>query len=560
MVEHYNMRLKSVLSLILNPKKIGLLLCLLLPNVNTGQKPPAFKEIKRLIPSDLENARRLGDALLQDALQHGVDSSIAQANYALGLVFYYQNQNIVSAKYFQNALNQDFAKKNIDFSEKCLNNLGVNYEILGKLDKSLIAYQQSLKIAKQRKDTFGVAQTNLNIASLKAKTGDYENAITLNKQAQDYFLMVDNKELTGLTYLNAFVFYHEKKDKVKAIENLLKAKIIFENIRDTLSLIKSYANLSKFYVDLSNYKKAEFYFEKAVNLSDIFQSYGFKSFVLIKGIDLYIQEKNFYLARKLLQEAENNVATYPNVERKNELSAIKVRLHANEGDISGFEKSFNRYVEDNTRLMVDNFNSDYEEWSIIYEKEELTSSLEKLATQNKNKNKTIILFRILFIILILFLFTGIMLYVRLRASYRKIFQLNNTIPNKPFQDKNIADSDSNEQKLYSLFLEIQQLMENKNFFLRPGLTISDLSTALGSNDKYISLSINKFARMNFNLYINTLRIQEAKKLLLGTSAESSIQDIAITCGFGNASSFIRVFKQVTGLTPAYYVTLSKEMS
>jgi AraC-like DNA-binding protein len=559
MVEHYNMRLKSVLSLFLNPKKIGLLLCLLLPNVNTGQKPPAFKEIMRFIPSDLEKARRLGDALLQDALQHGVDSSIAQANYALGLVFYYQDQNIVSAKYFQNALNQDFAKKNIDFSEKCLNNLGVNYEILGKLDKSLIAYQQSLKMAKQRKDAFGVAQTNLNIASLKAKTGDYENAITLNKQAQDYFIMVDNKELTGLTYLNASVFY-DKKDKVKAIENVLKAKEIFENIHDTISLIKSYANLSKFYVDLSNYKKAEFYFEKAVNLSDIFQSYGFKSVVLIKGIDLYIQKKNFSLARKLLQEAENNVATYPNMERKNELSAIKVRLHANEGDISGFEKSFNRYVEDNTRQMVDNFNSDYEEWSIIYEKEELTSSLEKLATQNKNKNKTIILFRILFIILILFLFTGIMLYIRLHASYRKIFQLNNTIPNKPIQDKNIADSDSNEQKLYSLFLEIQQLMENENFFLRPGLTISDLSTALGSNDKYISLSINKFARMNFNHYINTLRIQEAKKLLLGTNTESSIQDIAITCGFGNASSFIRVFKQVTGLTPAYYVTLSKEMS
>ncbi|MFM7089877.1 MAG: tetratricopeptide repeat protein, partial [Bacteroidota bacterium] len=471
------MRLKSVLSLFLNPKKIGLLLCLLLPNVNTGQKPPAFKEIMHFIPSDLEKARRLGDALLQDALQHGVDSSIAQANYALGLVFYYQDQNIVSAKYFQNALNQDFAKKNIDFSEKCLNNLGVNYEILGKLDKSLIAYQQSLKMAKQRKDAFGVAQTNLNIASLKAKTGDYENAITLNKQAQDYFLMVDNKELTGLTYLNASVFY-DKKDKVKAIENVLKAKVIFENIHDTISLIKSYANLSKFYVDLSNYKKAEFYFEKAVNLSDIFQSYGFKSVVLIKGIDLYIQKKNFSLARKLLQEAENNVATYPNVERKIELSAIRVRLHANEGDISGFEKSFNRYVEDNTRQMVDNFNSDYEEWSIIYEKEELTSSLEKLATQNKNKNKTIILFRILFIILILFLFTGIMLYVRLRASYRKIFQLNNTIPNKPIQDKNIADSDSNEQKLYSLFLEIQQLMENENFFLRPGLTISDLSTAL----------------------------------------------------------------------------------
>lgn len=559
MVEHYNMRLKSVLSLFLNPKKIGLLLCLLLPNVNTGQKPPAFKEIMHFIPSDLEKARHLGEALLQDALQHGVDSSIAQANYALGLIFYYQDQNIVSAKYFQNALNQDFAKKNIDFSEKCLNNLGINYEILGKLDKALTAYQQSLKIAQKRKDEFGVAQTNLNIALLKSKAGDYESAINLNKIAQDYFLKVGSKENIGLTFLNAAVFY-DKKDKSKAIENSHKATVIFENIKDTFRLIKCYSNLSKFYTDLKNYTKSDFYFKKADYLSDVFQSYGFKSSVLINGIELNIQKKNFLLARKLLQEAEYNLASYPNIERKNELSAIKVRLSAYEGDIDEFENSFNQYVDETTKIIADNFNSDYEEWSIIYEKDKLTDSLKKMAKANKNKNKTIILFIIIIAIFIILLGIVILFHLKLRASYRKLYQLNNTSPDKLILDNNIKDSDSNEQKLYSLFLEIQQLMENENFFLRPGLTISDLSTALGSNDKYISLSINKYARMNFNHYINTLRIQEAKKLLLGTSTESSIQDIAITCGFGNASSFIRVFKQVTGLTPAYYVTLSKEMS
>jgi len=559
MVEHYNMRLKSVLSLFLNPKKIGLLLCLLLPNVNTGQKPPAFKEIMHFIPSDLEKARRLGDALLQDALQHGVDSSIAQANYALGLIFYYQDQNIVSAKYFQNALNQDFAKKNIDFSEKCLNNLGINYEILGKLDKALTAYQQSLKIAQKRKDEFGVAQTNLNIALLKSKAGDYESAINLNKIAQDYFLKVGSKENIGLTFLNAAVFY-DKKDKSKAIENSHKATVIFENIKDTFRLIKCYSNLSKFYTDLKNYTKSDFYFKKADYLSDVFQSYGFKSSVLTNGIELNIQKKNFLLARKLLQEAEYNLASYPNIERKNELSAIKVRLSAYEGDIDEFENSFNQYVDETTKIIADNFNSDYEEWSIIYEKDKLTDSLKKMAKANKNKNKTIILFIIIIAIFIILLGIVILFHLKLRASYRKLYQLNNTSPDKLILDNNIKDSDSNEQKLYSLFLEIQQLMENENFFLRPGLTISDLSTALGSNDKYISLSINKYARMNFNHYINTLRIQEAKKLLLGTNTESSIQDIAITCGFGNASSFIRVFKQVTGLTPAYYVTLSKEMS
>ena len=539
-------------------KKIFYLLCLLLPNTIIGQKPPAFQEIMRFIPSDLEKARRLADMLLEDALQNSVDSSIAKANYALGLIFYYQDQNIVSAKYFQNALKQAYAKKNIDFSEKCLNNLGVNYEILGKLDKSLTAYQQSLKIAQKRKDAFGAAQTNLNIALLKSKAGDYESAINLNKIAQDYFLKVGNKENIGLTYLNASLFY-DNKDKAKAIENALKAEVIFENIKDTFNLIKSLHNLNKYYLDVKNEIKADFYFKKADYLSDMFQSYGFKSAILIRGIEVNIQKKNIPLARKLLQEAEYNLATYPNEERKNELSAIKVRLNAYEGNIAEFEKSFNRYVNETTKIIEDNFNSDYEEWSIIYEKDKLTNSLKKLAKANKNKNKTIILFTILIIIFIIILVIGIIFYLKLRDSYKKIFQLNNIVSDKAAQDIIEGEADSNEQKLYLLFTEIQLLMEKEKFYLKPGITISDVSTALGTNDKYISLSVNKFARMNFNHYINTLRIQEAKKKLLDTNAGSSIQDIAFACGFGNASSFIRVFKQITGLTPAYYVTLSKEM-
>ena len=552
------MRLRPIIKPFFMLKKIFFLLSFLLPNLNIGQKPPTLKEIMRFIPSDLDKARRLADILLEDALKNNVDSSIAKSSYALGLIFYYQDQNIVSAKYFQNALKQEYAKKNTDFSEKCLNNLGVNYEILGKLDKSLTAYQQSLKIAQKRKDAFGAAQTNLNIALLKSKAGDYESAINLNKIAQDYFLKVGNKENIGLTYLNASLFY-DNKDKAKAIENALKAEVIFENIKDTFRLIKSLHNLNKYYLDVKNEIKADFYFKKADYLSDMFQSYGFKSAILIRGIEGNIQKKNIPLARKLLQEAEYNLATYPNEERKNELSAIKVRLNAYEGNIDEFEKSFNRYVNETTKIIEDNFNSDYEEWSIIYEKDKLTNSLKKLAKANNKKNKTIILFTILIIIFIIILVIGIIFYLKLRDSYKKIFQLNNIVSDKAAQDIIEGEADSNEQKLYLLFTEIQLLMEKEKFYLKPGITISDVSTAIGSNDKYISLSVNKFARMNFNYYINTLRIQEAKKKLLDTNAGSSIQDIAFACGFGNASSFIRVFKQITGLTPAYYVTLSKEM-
>lgn len=542
-------------------KKILFLLFfgLLLPASYKAQGPPSLKSIMKFVPSDLEKAKEMANKLLYYGVQNNIDSTIAKANYALGIIFYYQDQNIVSAEYFKNALNKGYSKSNIDFSEKCLNNLGVNYELIGKLDEALIAYQKSLKIAERRKDSFGIAQTWINIAMLKSKVGDYKNAMRLNKKAQAYFLNINDTSNLGLTYLNA-AFFNNQFDKEKAIEELSKSKVLFESIRDTLNIIKIYSNLIGNYIDLKRYTEAEYYFIQAKNLSSRFETYGFKAHVLNNGIELYIKKKNLAAAKALLKETESNLLKYPNPEQYTQLLALKVKLNAYEGNLPAFEKSLKKYAKENAIVMRNNFTSDYEQWSIIYEKDKLTNSLKKLAKANKNKNKTIILFTILIIIFIIIIVIGIIFYLKLRDSYKKIFQLNNMVPDKALQDVIIGDEDSNEQKLYLLFTEIQQLMEEEKFYLKPGITISDVSTALGTNDKYISLSVNKYARMNFNHYINTLRVQEAKKLLLEPNRNNSIQDIAMVCGFGNASSFIRVFKQITGLTPAYYVTLSKEMS
>lgn len=541
-------------------RKISLIIILgfLIPIINIGQTSSSFQEIIRLIPSDLQKAKKLADKYLQVALKENIDSSIAKGNYALGLIFYFQDQNIISAKYFQNALNQEYSKTNIEFSEKCLNNLGVNFEILGKLDKSLSAYQKSLKIAEKRRDSFGIAQSWLNIALLKSKAGEFKSALFLNQKAQDYFKKLENKEYVGLTYLNASVYYNSL-DRLKAVENALKGKVLFEDIKDTFNIIKIYSNLTFTNLDLKNFEKAEFYFNNANSLSKIFETHGFNTTILISGIELYLQQKNISQAKFYMREAEKNLATYPNIENKLQLAALKVKLNAYEGNLDGFEKSFKKYEEENKQLITDNFNSDYEEWSIIYEKEELAKSIHQLSALNKFKNKTIVINTIIIILLAFVLILIVILYLKLRSSYRKIFQLNNLPPIKPVLDIITPDTDSTDQKLHTLFSEIQQFMENEKFYLKPSLTISDLSTALVSNDKYISLSINKFARMNFNQYINTLRIQEAKKLLLETNGMNSIQDVANACGFGNSSSFIRAFKIVTGLTPAYYVTLSREM-
>lgn len=542
-----------------NQFPILFIFCLLFPAFTLAQKNSSLQEIAQWIPSNLKKAEKLANQYLKDALDEDKDSSIALANYALGLIYYYQNQHIVSANFFQNALNQDYAKVNIEFSEKCQNNLGVNYEIIGKLDLALSAYQKSLKLSEKRKDSFGIAQTWINIALLESKAENYRAALQLNQKARNYFLKIGDEKHIGLTYLNASLFYFKLQAQQKAIENALMGKKYFENIKDTLNLIKIYLNLSNSFLELEKIAKADLYYQNAKFLGNLFESHALKLNILSTGIELNLKKNNFEQAKILFYEAEKILAIYPDSKDNINLPYYKVKLSAYDGNKSGFEKAIKEYENYNKILITDILNSQYEEWKIIYEKEELTKSILQLTALNKFKNKTIFINSIIIVFLIIVLIVAAFLYLKLRSSYRKIFQLNQLPHTKPIQDKMKPEIESNDDKIYLLFSEIQHFMENEKFYLKPGITISDLSTALGTNDKYISSSINKFSKMNFNQYINLLRVQEAKKMLLETNPVHSVQEIAIACGFGNSSSFIRAFKFITGLTPSYFVTLSKEI-
>jgi uncharacterized BrkB/YihY/UPF0761 family membrane protein len=81
----------------------------LLPEFATAQNKSSLQDISRLIPSNLPKAEKLANQYLEDALNEDVDSTIALANYSLGLIHYYKNQHIISANFFQNALKQDYA-------------------------------------------------------------------------------------------------------------------------------------------------------------------------------------------------------------------------------------------------------------------------------------------------------------------------------------------------------------------------------------------------------------------------------------------------------------------
>ena len=97
--------------------------------------------------------------------------------------------------------------------------------------------------------------------------------------------------------------------------------------------------------------------------------------------------------------------------------------------------------------------------------------------------------------------------------------------------------------------KIEQWIEEKNY-CKANLSIKDVALEIGTNRSYLSKYINSCLNISFQVWLNTLRIEESKKLL--ATEKLSIEEIGIRVGIPQSYNFSRWFKVVTGETPFKY--------
>lgn len=93
----------------------------------------------------------------------------------------------------------------------------------------------------------------------------------------------------------------------------------------------------------------------------------------------------------------------------------------------------------------------------------------------------------------------------------------------------------------------------KEKYLATGITIKQLSKELNTNRTYLSSYINSVERKSFREWINYLRIEKSKEILLN-KPHLSITEIAGITGYSDNSSFNRHFAKVTGISASVWKT------
>ena len=104
----------------------------------------------------------------------------------------------------------------------------------------------------------------------------------------------------------------------------------------------------------------------------------------------------------------------------------------------------------------------------------------------------------------------------------------------------------------SILKKLKSLMEAERLYLNPDLNINDLADALEVRPKELSQTINQSYDQHFFDFVNSYRIEEAKKMLSDSDNSMTIQEIMYAVGFSSKSSFNTIFKRKTDKTPSQY--------
>jgi len=104
--------------------------------------------------------------------------------------------------------------------------------------------------------------------------------------------------------------------------------------------------------------------------------------------------------------------------------------------------------------------------------------------------------------------------------------------------------------------QVKTYMETQKPYLIASLSLNDLANKLSLSARYLSQVINDSLNQNFFDFINSYRIEEAKRLFSHPAQRrKTVLEILFEVGFNSKSVFNNAFKKHTGFTPTEFKKL-----
>ena len=202
----------------------------------------------------LLSGQNIPDSLQQKLISAPNDSTRARALLDIGESIE-ATATEKSFDYYQQALTLSKRIGNKRLILSSLNDIGVCYIELNKMDSAVAIFEQAIPVAKELNDTLRVARVTANIGNVYLHKKDRAMAIDYYLQAARIWETCADQNRLAALYSNIGWLLTEQKEYDKAIEYGNKAFELATKLDDGYSAVNALLNLSGAYNDLNQFDK-----------------------------------------------------------------------------------------------------------------------------------------------------------------------------------------------------------------------------------------------------------------------------------------------------------------
>ncbi len=428
---------------------------------------------------------------------------------------------------------------------------------------ALTRINEQYEEAKKLQNTVGLAMACKNFGQIYQYTGRpaeasrfYQEALQLLEESENISLMID-------LYLDIILTDREQGKFSEALENCNKCFVLLKKTEDTSqNRNKDDALLGRYFtcyclkaficLELDQPEEAKRCIDNAISWQDSLWSGAWLYPLWDVQIKYYLYIKDY---EEALKYYKIRLEKSSQVEQKVRLCITldKARIDAGMGKYVDACKMYEEHISLNDSLFSLSLAKQLDEVRALYEIDKLEIKAEKDRLKIFSMSIGIV------VLIVICLLLGIITSI-IRRNARNLKQKNRSLYLQlkerdalQAEIKRLSSNKAGTEKETNatLFSRLEEWMGANNAYVNPQITIKEVAAALSTNTRYLSEAIRNETQQTFNDYVNTLRLEQACRLILSDKfSQMTIEGIAVESGFSTRSNFYRLFRSKYGLTPS----------
>jgi AraC-like DNA-binding protein len=471
----------------------------------------------------------------------------------------------------------DLAKKSIQVSRPSTDKLlksetwramAFAYLRTSELDSALVYANKMYRYGKESGNYDFTRAASMAMGNISMQQEKFENALQFYTDVLD--LTTKNKIQANLKvdYYNVGLALSRLK-KIEASNLYLEKALQKANIaNDEILLARIYGSLLDNYSRLNNNVKRIYYQEKANLIAKKQNNHQLLAMGYSNMMQWSLNENNPTKAIEYGRESINYLKKFPIKQLEMRVDSLMYaalkKIKRNDEALQYLES----FTKKKKRIVSSENTKNLNELIVKYDVEnkilKIKNQQNELVIARKERNIYMLIMGVLFVLL-----SSIILLKYNQKIYKKIlFKKDKYYDNLFNQTKKLLDTkhpietnnnamnvENSDTKSEYLFNKLIATIEQDQLYLNPDLDQKTLIRILGTNKKYLYEAIKYHGESNFRGIINRLRINRAKKIIadqLSNGQTVAINTLYLESGFNANSTFYRIFKAYTGLSPVEY--------